>query len=57
MKNWKLIAAAHEFDIPAAEIDRIAPVLDGLEAAVRPLLEEIPLETEPVTVFIPGGQP
>lgn len=56
MKNWKLIAAANAFDIPEAEIDRIAPVLDGLEAAVRPLLEEIPLETEPVTVFIPGGQ-
>jgi hypothetical protein len=57
MKNWKLIAAASNFDIPEAEVERIAPVLDALEAAFRPLVEEIPLETEPVTVFLPGGQP
>ena len=57
MKNWKLIAQANEFDIPEAELDRIAPALDALEAAFRPLADNIPLETEPVIVFVPGEQP
>ena len=57
MKNWKLIAQANEFDIPEADLDRIAPVLDALEAAFRPLADNIPLETEPAIVFVPGEQP
>ncbi|MGC9970357.1 MAG: hypothetical protein ABSE56_07190 [Bryobacteraceae bacterium] len=57
MKNWKLIATASDFDIPEAELERIAPVLDALEAAFRPLVESIPPETEPVIFFRPEDQP
>jgi hypothetical protein len=57
MKNWELIAAASDFDIPQAELERIAPVLDALEAAFRPLVGNIPPETEPVIFFRPEEQP
>lgn len=57
MKNWKLIAAASGFGIPEADLERMAPVLDALEAAFRPLVKEIPTETEPAIVFLPEGQP
>jgi hypothetical protein len=56
MRNWKLIAMASDFDIPEDRLERIAPVLDALEAAFRPLVNDIPPETEPVTVFRCGEQ-
>lgn len=51
MPNWKLIAAASHFDIPEEELNRIIPVLDALEAAFRPLVRKIPVETEPAFVL------
>jgi hypothetical protein len=36
-KDWKKIARASGLTIPAAEVDRIAPALDALETAFRPL--------------------
>jgi len=47
---------ASDFDIPEDQLERIAPVLDALEAAFRPLVNDIPPETEPVTVFRCGEQ-
>lgn len=38
-------------DIPEAEVERIAPALDALETAFRPLAAEIPHETEPAVLF------
>jgi len=53
MKNWKRIAAAMETGLSDADVDRIAPTLDALEAALRPLLASIPYEAEPAVVFAP----
>ncbi len=51
MKNWKRIAEIEGFDIPEPELERAAPVLDGLEAAFRPLVANIPHDVEPATAF------
>ena len=49
MKNWKQMAEAAGLDIP--DMDRIAPALDGLEAAFRPLVNTIPHDVEPALIF------
>ncbi|MEX2263530.1 MAG: hypothetical protein WD696_16350 [Bryobacteraceae bacterium] len=51
MTDWKKIAEARGLNIPAADLERIAPSLDALEAAFRPLTASIPHETEPAVVF------
>jgi hypothetical protein len=51
MRDWKLVAAGLDLGIPAGDIDKIAPVLDALQASFRPLVEAIPFETEPAVVF------
>jgi hypothetical protein len=51
MKDWKSIAAGLDLDIPESDLEKIVPVLDTLEAAFRPLVREIPLETEPAVIF------
>ncbi len=33
------------------DIERIAPALDGLEAAFRPLVKNIPHDVEPALIF------
>jgi hypothetical protein len=42
MTDWKKIAAAVDPPIPAADFERVAPVLEALEAAFRPLVRSIP---------------
>ena len=49
MKNWKQMAEAAGLAIP--DIERIAPALDGLEAAFRPLIKTIPHDVEPALIF------
>jgi hypothetical protein len=51
MKNWKQAAAALGLDIPEAEVENIAPGLDALEKAFRPLTTKIPIETDPAIAF------
>jgi len=51
MKNWKRIAEANELRIPEPDLDRIAPALDALEAAFRPLTKNIPDDVEPAVAF------
>jgi hypothetical protein len=51
MKDFKLLAAAHGLDVPEHDLARISDVLTGLEAAFRPLVAPIPLETEPALTF------
>jgi hypothetical protein len=51
MKNWKQIAAGHGLDIPEADLERAAPVLDALEASFRPLAAAIPESVEPAVTF------
>jgi hypothetical protein len=49
MKDWKLRATG--LSIPEADLEKIIPVMDALEAAFRPLIPDIPLETEPAIIF------
>ena len=51
MKDWKKIARASGLPIPDAELERIAPVLDALEAAFRPLVKDLTPDLEPCVVF------
>ena len=53
-KDWKQVAAGYGLDIPDSQLDRIAPVLDALEAGFRPLVAGIPLDVEPAVVFRPA---
>ena len=50
-KDWKKIAKASGLTIPAAEVDRIAPALDALEVAFRPLVRNIGPDADPAVVF------
>lgn len=51
MKNWKKIAEAYDLRIPDSDLERIAPSLDSLESAFRPLTERIPDDVEPAITF------
>ena len=51
MKNWKKIAQSSDIKIPETEIERLAPSLDALEAAFRPLVNTIPDDIEPAVTF------
>ena len=51
MKDWKLVAAGQGLRIPEEELARMSAVLDGLEAAFRPLVKTIPPDTEPAVTF------
>ena len=51
MKNWKKIAEANDLRIPESDLERIAPALEILEAAFRPLAKTIPDEIEPAITF------
>lgn len=51
MKDWKAIAKAHGLDLSARDLDRIAPPLDALEAAFRPLVKDLTPGTEPAVDF------
>jgi hypothetical protein len=51
MKNWKLLATDLRLSIPDEDLERIIPAMDALEAAFRPLVTDIPHETEPAVIF------
>jgi hypothetical protein len=51
MKDWRAIAKAHGLDLSARELDRIAPPLEALEAAFRPLVRELTPGIEPSVAF------
>jgi hypothetical protein len=51
MKNWRLIASGMNLGIPETNWELLAPVMDDLEAAFRPLISLIPFETEPAVIF------
>ncbi len=40
MTDWKQLAAAH--GIPAADAEKIIPVLEALETSLKPLVDKIP---------------
>jgi len=51
MKDWQKIAEAYGLNIPEAELERIAPALDAMEAAFRALAKKIPDDVEPAITF------
>ena len=51
-RDWKAAAAAFAPDIPAEQIEKISPSLNGLEAAFRPLLAQLSPEIEPAPVLL-----
>lgn len=51
MKNWKKLAEATDLRIPESDIENIAPSLDTLESAFRPLTKTIPDDVEPAVTF------
>ncbi len=46
MTDWKKIAAALDPLIPAEDMENIAPVLEALEAAFRPLQRSLPHDAD-----------
>ena len=51
MKNWKKIAEGNDLRIPESDLERIAPSLDAMESAFRPLTKTIPDDVEPAVTF------
>ncbi len=51
MPDWKAIAHAKGFDIPDEQIEIIAPSLDSLDEAFRPLCARLTYDVEPA---VPG---
>ena len=41
MTDWNAIAQARKLNIPPEDLAKLAPVLDALEEAFRPLLKEL----------------
>ena len=56
MKNWKLIAAGLATGLTDADVGRITPALDALDAALRPQVAAIPYEAEPAVIFAPSSE-
>jgi hypothetical protein len=56
-KDWKKTGRANGLAIPEAALERIAHVLDALEADFRPLVRTLQPETEPATVFHAAIEP
>lgn len=52
MTDWKKIASALDPPIPAADIEKIAPLLEALEAAFEPLRASIPAGAD---IWTPDG--
>jgi hypothetical protein len=51
MTDWKALAAARCPDIPADTIAKIAPALEALESAFRPLAARLTPEDESAIIF------
>jgi hypothetical protein len=47
MTDWNALALARKLDIPPEEVAKFAPVLDALEEAFRPLVQELEYGDEP----------
>lgn len=51
MRDWKALASAMRLEIPEADLDRIVPALESLEASFRPLVASIPRDVEPAIIL------
>ena len=51
MTDWIALSRARALDIPEDQVARIAPSLDSLECAFRPLLAKLPYDLEPAIIL------
>jgi len=51
MRDWRAIARAYGLPLSVSELDRIAPPLDALEEAFRPLVSDLTPDLEPCVEF------
>jgi hypothetical protein len=49
--DWKALAQARRLGIPDGDVEAIAARLDTLEAAIRPLAQELTPDQEPALGF------
>ncbi len=52
MKDWVRIAEGLGLEIPPPDLERAAQSLARVEAVFQPLIDRIPLETEPAFVVV-----
>ncbi|MFN7994271.1 MAG: hypothetical protein U0Q18_11740 [Bryobacteraceae bacterium] len=53
-KDWKKVARGSGVTIPDADLERIAPVLDAMEASFRPLKQTLKPAEDLAVVFHPA---
>jgi hypothetical protein len=46
MTNWKTLAAALDPPIPEPDLEKLAPVMEALEAAFRPMQQTLTAESD-----------
>jgi hypothetical protein len=51
MTDWTALARARGLDIPAVAVERIAPSLEALEQAFRPLPGKLDFAAEPAVTL------
>jgi hypothetical protein len=50
-KDWKVIAAGLNLDIPESDLEKVQTSLDSLDKAFQPLVRILPHDTEPAVMF------
>jgi hypothetical protein len=53
---WKKIAQLYGWNIPAEDLERLTPALDGLSERARRALDRDLSTAEPAPVFRPAGE-
>ena len=51
MTDWRALAPALGFHFPAADLDRIVPILETLESALIPMARTLDYADEPAVVL------
>ena len=51
MTDWNVLARARGLNIPEDAVERIAPSLESLEDALRPLLKKLTHSVEPAVTL------
>lgn len=53
MKNWSLMVQAQGLEIPEDQLKRISTTLDALEAAFRPLTQQLQPGVDSAVTYVP----
>jgi hypothetical protein len=57
MRKWQQMAEGLGAGLSEADFEKITPVLEGLEAALRPLIDSLPIASEPAVFFDATTEP